>query len=293
MWFVVEFEVEVRHEEMAGWLMMQLGANGCEVSPSEDPNVLLKATFEGLNAGPPDLVQINAALDEYGLSKSIATLRVKPLEEEDWLSKWKAGFEPFALGDSFLVCPPWAQDTLDEQLAASRQLILIEPGLAFGTGFHATTQFCLLCLETFPGKARVLDVGTGSGILAIGYALLNPDSEIIALETDPVACRVASENFELNKVSHRIKLIEGSTQGLLQAPAAGKFDLILSNLTCEDIAALLPDYMELTGSGGSLIFAGVLTEKLPQLKRALSDYPLLITREESGTMWTGLVVSKP
>lgn len=295
-WLVVDFEVAKASEEMASWLMMQLGANGCEVHGIEgtEERVRLHATFEEDKLGEGDVQRLNASLDEYGLASSIASLRLSKLEESDWLAKWKEGFEPFPIGEHFIICPPWLEETLTLEQTASRMVILIEPGLAFGTGFHATTQFCLKSLEAeAPKRHKVVDVGTGSGILAIGFAFLNKTAEIYAVETDPLACKVARENFELNGVADRIKLIEGSTETLSAPEFAGSFDLILSNLTYEDIRALLPDYVKLAKPGANILMAGILKEKLPLLEKDLAGTNLKVTTQELNDMWAGLVVSVP
>jgi ribosomal protein L11 methyltransferase len=287
IWQVVEFELDARQEEMAGWLMIKLGANGCEVEPAGEGNVRLRATFEPEVLPGGDLSRVASALDEYGLSESITSLRTAELQEQDWLSKWKEGFEPFPIGDRLLVCPPWHQEELTDEQRAGRKVVLIEPGLAFGTGFHETTRFCMLALQDYVDSShRVIDIGTGSGILSIATALLTDKPEIIALETDPVACKNARENFDLNGVSKRIQLFEGSTQ-LLITKSPGSFDLILTNLTYEDHIALLGDYVKLAAPGCTMIFAGILKEKGDLMAGALAEHGLTVTRRDEGKAWVG------
>lgn len=310
-WLVVEFEAPEVHEDMAGWLMMQLGANGCEVEAAGE-NVTIKATFERDRLSEKDMDKLIGALEEYGLSASARTLRLKNQDEEDWLVEWKKGFHPFPIGKRLLICPPWEYDTLTPEQTEGRVVVLIEPGMAFGTGFHATTQFCLTQVEKLatasagiagntppaeasgdlpgPSQLSVLDVGTGSGILAIAYAMLDPHAEIYAIELDPVACEVARENFEINGVSHRISLMEGEAD--LLKSEIDRFHVILSNMTMEDNAALAPDYRRLLRPNGCAVLAGILKEKLPRLLPVLKAEQLEVRQEESGEMWTGLVVSK-
>ncbi len=156
--------------------------------------------------------------------------------------------------------------------------------MAFGTGLHATTRYCLAELEKQTPVDKVVDVGTGSAILAMAYAKLHPQSEIWAVDTDQVAIDVAEVNCELNAVSDRIKLITGSTDIVVQQ----KFGCILSNLTCEDIIALLPDYVKMLDKGGTVICAGILTEKLPLLEKALAEHGLSIIHSTPEGMWTGV-----
>jgi ribosomal protein L11 methyltransferase len=291
-WRVVEFLLDPANDDMASWLLMQLGANGCELDSDPSGSTRLRATFDEDKLVGGDLTRVAAAMEEYGLSTSIPSLRVSSLEEEDWLSEWKKGFTPFPVGERLLVCPEWEKPTLPDATKAGRSVIYIEPGLAFGTGFHPTTRFCLLMVERFISSCpRVLDVGTGSGILAIGAALLEPSATIVAVETDPLACRVARENFESNGVTSRIELLEGSTDALLPSSPA-PFDLILSNLTYEDNAALLPDYMRLSRSGTYFAFAGILREKLERMRTTLASHSLTIIEEELGDMWAGVLARR-
>lgn len=325
---MVEFEVDTEHEEMASWLMMhKLGANGCQLTSPDPGRSTVQATFENKLQIESRVAEVNSALDEYGLGRSVATLRLKRVEEEDWLAEWKRGLEPLDVGKMLLICPPWLKDELTEE-QKKRLTIFIEPGLAFGTGFHATTRFCLQALEqtqvpcdtpgkgehrsTLPsgsaasaadascavaeykdacaaGNLSILDVGTGSGILAIAAALLLPDATIKAVENDPEACRVARENLTLNNVAQRIQLIEGETDQV----RGQKFNVILSNLTCEDNVALLPEYLELLAPSGHMIMSGILEEKSPKMRAAIQQSGLTILIDEQSSGWVGLVVVTP
>jgi ribosomal protein L11 methyltransferase len=135
-----------------------------------------------------------------------------------------------------------------------------------------------------PGK--ILDVGTGSGILAIASALLHPNALIVALDNNTHAIENARENIRLNNLSNRIQLIEGEPSASL-----GKFDCILSNLTYEDIIALLPVYLNLLEVPGKIICSGILEEKLGNLESALSDRLLRIIDKSSVREWVGLTIS--
>lgn len=290
-WWVIEFDVNTRQEDMVSWLMIELGANGCQFISGEKNAVTLQASFNADRISPDNLQPIYAALDEYGLGEVAGSLRINKLEEEDWLLEWKKGMQPLKLGDRFLVSPPWFKDKIPQEDLAGRHLIWIEPGMAFGTGFHTTTQFCLKAIEKHlnpKSNSELLDVGSGSGILAIAAAHLLPEAKITAVEIDPVACKVAEENLELNAVADRICFLEGSTE----LAAGKKYDAILSNLTCEDNTALLPEYLELLSAGGKLIMSGILLEKSAMLEEALKKYPLKLVERLPEGMWLGLVVER-
>jgi len=289
-WAVVEFETSSEHEDLAAWLMMHhCGASGCEIKPALAGAVLVHATFASETLSDSDMVNIQRAMEEYGLAESLRTLKTTAVIEEDWLAKWKLGFKPFAIGERFVVCPTWEADTIgDNSDFKGRRVILIEPGMAFGTGLHTTTQFCMRTLESRDLGRKVLDVGTGSGILAICCALINCELDITGVDTDPVAIEVAGTNLELNGVVDRVKLVVGSTE----AVANQQYDCLLSNLTCEDIVALLPEYKKLLPTGGSVICAGILQEKLPLLEKALPGSGFDLASKELENGWAGVVLQR-
>src|SRR5271156_6376310 len=199
-WTIVQFELRPDHEEMAAWLMMHNGATGCEIKEAESDHILLQATFPQSSLKDEELRKQESQLEEYGLSSSLRSLKVSSLEEQDWLEKWKEGFQPFTIGGRVTICPPWWKEKLSENLQIGRHVIYIEPGLAFGTGLHATTQYCIRCIEKQGSIGSALDVGTGSGILAIACALIHPGSKVLALDIDPQAIKTARENLEINQV---------------------------------------------------------------------------------------------
>ncbi len=287
-WHAVEFTVEREQEDLASWLLIQAGAKGCEVKQAGDSGLTLHCVFADEELSVGKLAQIKESLDSYGLQASIATLSVKTVVEEDWLQKWKQGYKQFAVGDRLLVCPSWLKSSLSADETAGRQLLVIEPGMAFGTGLHQTTSFCLRALEQHLSGPEILDVGTGSGILAIAAALLDCHSNITALDVDPVSIQVAQENFELNCVADRIKLLLGSTETV----NSRVYNTVLSNLTCEDIVGLLSDYSALTAPGAVVICAGILAEKLPLLQTALVNFPFSEIVCEIEGLWAGLVLKK-
>lgn len=285
-WSAVEFEVFLEQEDLASWLVMHCGATGCEIQSLEGSRVLVHAIFDQLSVN--DISRLTASFEVYGLSACLKSLQLKKVLEEDWLAEWRKGFQPIAIGEKLLVCPSWLRESLSRKEVGTRKVFLIEPGMAFGTGLHATTQYCLQALERFPIGESILDVGTGSGILAVGAALLYPDAQIVAVDVDPVAIRVAQENIELNDVVRRIQLIEGSTEVF----GNQAFDCIVSNLTCEDILALLLEYLRLLRPEGMLICAGILKEKLDTLERALTSYPLSVIDKEVGETWVGVTLKR-
>jgi len=286
-WLQLEFEVDAEQEDLASWLMIRNGSTGCEVLSLENSRILIKANFDEGKASEEHIGNVKALLEEYGLAPCLKTLRIQTIADQDWLAKWKEGFKPFTIGSMFLVCPPWLKDELTEEQLHDRHLLLIEPGMAFGTGLHATTRYCLEAMEHFAVPDDVVDVGTGSGILAIGAAKLNPSAKIVAVDTDSESIRVATENLLLNEVQS-VRLIQGSTEILDNL----NFDLILSNLTCEDNIALMVDYLRLLRPSGRIICAGILVEKLSKLEEAIASYPLKIVDKQLEEKWAGITLER-
>lgn len=296
VWAALEIDVAPENEDLASWLFMQTGAQGCQVEPTEGSNVRVRATFASDMLSDEQWLTIKTEFSEAGLSANLRSLRTTEVYEEDWLAKWKEGFEPFRVGTKFLICPSWYLDSealktlppIEPELSEGRFKIFIEPGMAFGTGLHATTQFCLRAMENFPPRGKVLDVGTGSGILAMAAVMMEPSADVVAIDIDQVAVDFAQTDFELNGLDGRIELLTGSTDVV----NGRKFDVLLSNLTCEDIISLLDDYKGLLNPGGVVLCAGILAEKLPLLEKALLAYPMRVIQSETVGQWVGVVLQR-
>lgn len=287
VWATAEFEAAADQEDIASWLMIQCGANGCQVTELDDDKVRIVASFEREKFTESDLKNMRASFEEYYLGEALQTLKIVAVEEQDWLTKWKEGFHPFDSGAKLQICPAWWMDRRDE-LNAERVPLFIDPGMAFGTGLHATTRYCLSALEQCKKGGEVVDVGSGSGILAIAVALLDKDAKIIAIEIDPVAVENAEKNMGLNKVTDRIKMLTGE----MDLVGGKEFDTILSNLTCEDNMALLPDYVKLLKSDGKIICAGILLEKLERIIPVIESTGLKIVDQDLSGGWAGITLQR-
>ena len=202
-------------------------------------------------------------------------------EDRDWQAEWKAGIAPVTAG-RFLVVPTW----LARETSADGQLrILLDPGRAFGSGHHATTTQCLELLGELDVRgARVLDVGTGTGILAIGAALLGA-GEVVAVDVDPEAVEAARENAARNEV--HLEAAVGS------ADRDDRFDVVLANLVTDTIVALAGPLVARTRPGGVLIASGIADERAGRAVAALTaaglDDPHLVSRDG----WTALRGTRP
>ncbi len=195
--------------------------------------------------------EIRHAVGEAGFADDcVADVRVERVPAEDWASRWKEGYKPFPIGRRFLIAPSWDRP----QETGDRLLIMIDPGMAFGTGTHETTQQCLLALEEYWTGRSLLDVGTGTGILAIAAARLHPQARVVALDIDPEACAVARENMERNGVGERIALFCGALDDLPEE----RFEMVLANLTADALAGLLSRFPQRLEPGGVLVLSGLL-----------------------------------
>ncbi|HBR34020.1 MAG TPA: 50S ribosomal protein L11 methyltransferase [Firmicutes bacterium] len=185
-------------------------------------------------------------------------ITLRRIKEEDWATAWKEYYQPERVG-RFLITPSWLSPTpaLDEIT------IRLDPGMAFGTGTHPTTQ---LCLELLPRAAQpgalVYDIGTGSGILAIAAAKLG--AKVIAVDRDPVAAAVAAENCALNQVMVSVRT--GDLLNDLEEPA----DLVIANILAEVVIELIPQAIPRLTSGGALLASGIIASKAGQVQAALT-----------------------
>jgi ribosomal protein L11 methyltransferase len=256
--------------------------------------VLRKNGLDAFFAAPLDGASLRGDINRFvgaiaRLSPRASRPRLswKVIGQENWEHSWKRFIKPRRVGISFWVTPPW----LEPPKFRRRHVITIEPGMAFGTGTHATTRSCMEFLEMVAGrlgggKISALDVGTGSGILAIALARLGA-AKIRALDNDPVALHVARDNLRANAVANRVRL-----SGAKLSAIRGKFDVVVANLTAETIVELAGDLQNKVAARGFLILSGILYQKAGIITRALSGRFRLIKRKRSREWMTLLLQRK-
>jgi len=223
-------------------------------------------------------------LGDFGLDKGSGEILCCEVEEEDWANGWKKHFHAVRVGRQLVVKPSW------EAFEASGQDLIIEldPGMAFGTGTHATTTLCMEIMETQlrPGMT-VVDVGTGSGILAITAAKLGAGS-VLAVDLDPVAVKVATENVEMNGLSGPIIVQQGDLLQNVDAPV----DLVVANIIANVIIAMAPEVPLIMKKRGIFIGSGIIDDRLPEVIEAIGRAGLKIEEVIQKDGWAAIVARK-
>jgi ribosomal protein L11 methyltransferase len=269
-WYALDLVCTEAAREAVEYALMEAGALGTETGADAGardgshaaggPVVNVSGYFET----PPAVESVRAALMEalgvYGLaSSSVREMRFREVEGRDWLAEWKKGWRPTVVG-RFVVAPPWSE--VSEE--AGRLVIRVEPGMAFGTGTHETTRLCLAAVEKHFDGGSFLDVGTGTGVLAIAAAKLYPGARVEACDTDPLAVEVAEENARLNGVAERISFRVGSVE-----ETTASADLVCANLTADVILPLLPALLGVTC--GRLVLSGILATQAAEVHARLVE----------------------
>jgi len=242
--------VPAAYADYASDLFAELGTLGCEVS-GDDP-VSFVAYFEGRDNLDALQRVVRSRLADLGVTGDRLTISRTITEPADWAAKWRRSLHPVRVGRTWLVRPSWLRsDGFD------RITLVIEPKMAFGTGTHATTQLCLLEIEDLvrPGMS-VLDVGTGTGILAIAAAKLGAEP-VTAVEIDPEAVAYAEENLALNDVRHGVSLVAGTLCDAMEH-AADRVDLVVANIEYGTLVRIGRNLRDRTEADGLAIMSGIL-----------------------------------
>lgn len=251
VWHELEIDIEPAAHEAVEYALMEAGALGTITTDTK-----VTAYFSEIPNRESVRSELFEALRIYDLpSSSVRDMNLREVADRDWLAEWKKSWQPVAVG-RFVIAPPWSN--IND--APGRIVIRIEPGMAFGTGTHETTRLCLAAIEKHFTGGSFLDVGTGTGILAIAAAKMFPYARIDACDTDAEAIEIARENAKANDVDvqFRVGTVEDTT------PSA---DLVCANLTADVILQLMPALIGVTC--GKLILCGILETQIEQIVNAL------------------------
>ena len=269
--------------ELISDIFLRLGAAGTQILDRADlpdpdkPTANWELMDQSVIDAMPEDVQVKAWFDEKGLEAAIGPLReqlnllqgegmgtlkvtLQGVKEEDWAENWKQYYKPFRIGDHMVVKPTWEPwDTQPGDL-----IIEIDPGMAFGTGTHETTAMCVSMIEKYYQGGTLLDVGTGSGILAIAAARLGAKG-IVAVDIDPDAVRVAKENVAHNGLEGAIEVRKGDLlQGLSQ-----RFDFAVANILAPVICMLAAPLKAHLTPSGRFVCSGIIAEAEKDVNEAL------------------------
>ena len=278
-WHALNVDLEPSAREAVEYALMEAGAMGTVTDDPSDGILRIVGYFETV----PDRELIRGELLEalriYELpSSSVREMNAEEVPERDWLEEWKRNWQPVVVG-RFVVAPPWSElKDIPDQI-----VIRIEPGMAFGTGTHETTRLCLEAIEKHFRGGSFLDVGTGTGILAIAAAKLHPESHLEACDVDQEAVSIAQENATANGVGERIDFHVGTVDD--STPSA---DFVCANLTADVIIPMTETLLNL--SCGKLILSGILDTQLESVSEALQQHGVSDFEVKQDGEWVCCVV---
>ncbi|WP_278578230.1 50S ribosomal protein L11 methyltransferase [Granulicatella adiacens] len=309
-WLEVSVNTHSESVEVVSSILIELGSKGVSIEDPQDYYQLTDEQLEWLKVQQKDLyetdtvivkgyfqpsqwskdsdVLLHEKLEEikvYGLQTGPLSIQVKEVGEEDWANAWKQYYFPVRVTRFLTVVPSWIdyEREQDDEL-----LIELDPGLAFGTGTHPTTQLSLTALEqTIRGNESVLDVGTGSGVLSIASKLLGA-SKVTAFDIDEMATRVAKENIALNPTIGEIEVFENN----LLVGVDQKSDLIVANILAEILLQMPQDAYRNLNDDGSLILSGIIESKANEVKEAYEKAGFTLVERMTMREWNCFIMKK-
>jgi ribosomal protein L11 methyltransferase len=226
-------------------------------------------------------------LQAFGL-RTIGELRTRIVHEEDWAAAWKAYFPVLRVGRRLVIRPTWRR----HRRQTDDVVIALDPGMAFGTGLHPTTRLCLAALETLADRgaidgARVLDVGCGSGILAIAAVKLGA-ADALGVDTDQIAIESTLSNAGRNRLARRIRARVGSLPS-----GEPPFDVVLANLIAGLLVPLAGDLHDELRPGGTLLASGIFIDREGEVRSAFEAAGLVVTEHSAEGDWVAITATRP
>ncbi|MGH7813888.1 MAG: 50S ribosomal protein L11 methyltransferase [Candidatus Binataceae bacterium] len=281
------FRTPAAASDDAAGILIAGGALGCAVAGMSRPGaaaksvVTLEAWFDRVS--PARLAHLKSSLNRAGMLADCASGGARRIADPGWSTIWMNRFAPFRIGRHFLIVPPWRRAT-----EAGRVTLTIQPGQAFGTGHHATTAGAMRAIEESIDRKlprAALDVGTGSGILAIAMALLGV-REVTAIDIDPIALDNARTNAELCGVDGQIRFSSVPLQSIRR-----RFDLVAANILSSTLIELAPRFARLVAPGGTLVLGGILAREAREVMRHYRS-GFRTVRRATWRGWTTLVLMR-
>ena len=277
-WYQLTVQTPVESSDRLSSLLFDLGSSGLEVGdPADDTTVSLTAYFSGETNRIAVLAHVEREL--ASINGGLVVAGISDVPNEDWGAKWREHFEPVYPTERMVIHPPW--QTVEPPVRGFT--LTIEPKTAFGTGSHPTTRMALMGLERAVSSGdRVLDVGTGSGVLSIAAILLGATAAT-AVDTDPLATENVAENVVLNDVSG----VEWATRGVSRSDTG--YDVTVANIIRSVLAPLLPILALSVRPGGHIILGGLLDREESAFVRAVEVVDLEIVEITREAEWIGLI----
>lgn len=301
-----EISIQTSHEatEAVAEIFHELGASGVLIEDPELVNtyihsgawdytdiplaeetevVTVKAWLPTDEDLPSKLEQLRLHIDEMSqfLDKGSGLINCSEIQDEDWANNWKQFFHPERIGEKIVVKPSWEEYTpLDNDI-----VIELDPGMAFGTGTHATTSMCIQFLEEYvKPEMKVFDVGTGSGILAIAASKLGA-KDIEAADYDNVAVDVAKENIEKNHECENIKIFQSD----LLKNMNGKADLIIANIIADIIIRMFNDVDNYLNPHGAILTSGIIADRIADVTKAAEEHGFMVEKMNEKAGWAAII----
>ncbi len=287
-WHQISIEVPFEYVEPISYLFDRYG-QGMSMEIRDDDLVLLRTYLPSTSR--QRLAHIEVGVKLTNILEPLGELKIEPLPpDEDWQNSWKAHFSLLKLGKNLVIKPSW----IDYAPGPDDVVIELDPGLAFGTGYHPTTYTCLEALEQLiePGMS-VLDLGVGSGILTIAAAKLGA-GHILALDIDSVAITAARQNFRRLGILPQVTLAQGTLPSSQAKP--GAFDILVSNISSRAIRERSPHLLPVLNHRGALVASGIIESQEQETTEALEQAGFVVQETWPKEDWVTLVcraVSSP
>ena len=268
-------------------LLFELNATGVELKDNEASTVNLIAHYpldDRVGARMQKLRDFLTELPTWGIQPHPATIDLKHVKSEKWEEAWKSAFPPQRVGSRIVITPTW----IDVPHNETEILIRLNPGMAFGTGYHPTTRLSLELLErTVEPHHQVADIGTGSGILTIAAIKLGA-KHVDAIEIDPTAIPIAAANFQANGVAPKVHLSQGDGLRGIE----NRYHLIIGNILTKAILPMIPFCVQRVYPEGIIIFSGILETEFAQVKSVLEANQFqcleVVSEAEDKVTWVGI-----
>ena len=286
-WARITVTTSQEASEAVANLLFELNTTGVELKDNEASTVNLIAHYpldDRVGARMQKLRDFLTELPTWGIQPHPATIDLKHVKSEKWEEAWKSAFPPQRVGSRIVIAPTW----IDVPHNETEILIQLNPGMAFGTGYHPTTRLSLELLErTVEPHHQVADIGTGSGILTIAAIKLGA-KHVDAIELDPTAIPIAAANFQANGVAPKVHLSQGDGLRGIE----NRYHLIIGNILTKAILPMIPFCVQRIYPEGIVIFSGILETEFAQVKSVLEANQFqcleVVSEAEDKVTWIGI-----